>query len=98
MKSDVLCVLLFLPFFRHALCKPVRWISGKKQLFLVRTFDNAELAMRYYKAARNNKQLMLEARKQGAEEYLISAENFRMLFRSKTENQYKEFFEENYPE
>lgn len=85
-------------FFRETKLSIASSALGKKQLFLVRTFDNAELAMRYYKAARNNKQLMLEARKQGAEEYLISAENFRMLFRSKTENQYKEFFEENYPE
>lgn len=85
-------------FFREAELNIASSALNKNQLFLIRTFKSAEEAMRYYKAIRNNSGLILTARQEGAEEYIISVENFRLLFRSKTEDQYKEFFEENYPQ
>lgn len=66
------------------------------QLFLVRTFNNEDEAMRYYKAARNSSKLILAARQEGAVEYVISVENFRLLFQSKDEQEYKDFFNANY--
>jgi hypothetical protein len=66
-------------------------------VFLVRTFKDEKTAIRYYKAVRSNSALILAARQQGAEEYLISTENFRLLFKSKDEAEYKAFFQGNYP-
>lgn len=85
-------------FFRESKLDITSSALKDKQLFLVRTFNSAEEAMRYYKAVRNNSGLILAAREQGAEEYIISLENFRLLFRSKDEKEYRSFFEENYPQ
>ncbi len=66
-------------------------LKGSSQL-LVRTFASEAEAMRYFKAVRNNTGLILLARQMGAEEYLISLENFRTLFKNKDEMAYRSFF------
>lgn len=68
-----------------------------KSLYLVRTFDNQNLAVRYLNALKNSSQLPLMMKETNATAYLISNENFRKLFQSKDEEQYIKFYEENYP-
>ncbi|KAA3649485.1 MAG: hypothetical protein DWP98_06940 [Bacteroidetes bacterium] len=84
-------------FFRETKLQITSSALNDSQLFLIRTFENLEQAARYYKAARNNSALMLKARQEGATEYLISNENFRLLFKSRNEQEYVTFFNENYP-
>jgi tetratricopeptide (TPR) repeat protein len=83
-------------FFREADLDITSSTIKTNNVFLIRTFNDEKTAMRYYKAVRNNSTLILSARQQGAEEYLISVENFRLLFKSKDEEEYKAFFQENY--
>ncbi len=83
-------------YFRESKLDITSSALGKRQLFLVRTFKSYAEAMRYYKAARNNSELILAARQEGAEEYVISITNFRLLFQSKDEQEYLEFFKAKY--
>lgn len=81
-------------FFREGGLSITASSLGENQLFLVRFFNSEFEAMRYYKAIRNNSQLMLNARQIGAEEYIISVPNFRLLFQQKNEAEYKDYFKQ----
>lgn len=69
-----------------------------KQLFMIRTFKDQVEAVRYYKAVSNNNQLTIMASQMNAESYIISLENFRLLFKDKDEKAYLEFFMRQYPQ
>ncbi|MAY83205.1 MAG: hypothetical protein CMP59_03650 [Flavobacteriales bacterium] len=71
-------------------------ITGKK-LFLIRTFSDEKQAMRYLRAIRNQLEISLPAKQEGGKDYLISNENFKILFKTKKEDDYLEFFSDKYP-
>lgn len=69
-----------------------------KQLFMIRTFENQEKAVRYYKAINNNNPITIMASQFNAQSYIISMSNFRLLFKEKNEKAYLEFFMRQYPQ
>lgn len=71
-------------------------IKGRK-LFLIRTFKDEKQAVRYFKAIRNQLEISLPAKQEKARDYLISTENFKILFSTKEEDSYLEFFNKKYP-
>jgi TolA-binding protein len=84
-------------FFREAnLDFTTTTVKGRK-LFLIRTFPNEKEAMRYLRAIRNQLEIALQLKQEGGRDYLISTENFKLLFKSKDEEQYLEFFLKEYP-
>lgn len=84
-------------FFREKKLKVTQSALNKNSLYLVRTFNDQESAIRYIKAFRNNSALMLQLKSIQAKNYLISNTNFRTLFQSKDESLYLNFFNEEYP-
>jgi tetratricopeptide (TPR) repeat protein len=71
-------------------------ILDKKNLYLVKTFNNQEEAIRYLKALRNNTAIMSLVQQSNTLDYLISTSNFRMLLKSKDEKAYLDFFLKKY--
>lgn len=69
---------------------------GDKTMFLVRGFDNEADAIRYLKALRNNSPVKTIVNQFNGNQYLISNNNFRKLFKTKNEEEYIEFFGEDY--
>lgn len=68
-----------------------------KKIFLIRTFSNEKEAMRYLKAIRNKLEISLPAKQENALDYIISNDNFKLLFKSKDELDYLDFFNKKYP-
>ncbi|MBL4707870.1 MAG: tetratricopeptide repeat protein [Flavobacteriales bacterium] len=84
-------------YFRESNLTVTQSALQNKSIYLVRTFDNEELAIRYIRALKNNTQLSSIIRQFNAKQYLISNENFRKLFQSKEEDEYLKFFNKEYP-
>jgi len=83
-------------FFREEDLNIQSSLLKDNKLYMVRTFATQKEAIRYIKALRNNKVLMNLIQRSRAKEYIISIPNFQVLFRSKDESRYLEFFENNY--
>ena len=84
-------------FFREAkLNFTTTTVKGRK-LFLIRTFTDQKQAMRYLRAIRNQLEISLQLKQEGGRDYIISTENFRLLFQTKNEEDYLEFFLNKYP-
>jgi len=71
-------------------------VMGKKKLFLIKTFKNEKEAKRYLKAIRNKLDISLTMKQEGGFDYIITNENFRLLFKSKDEKHYLDFFNKEY--
>ena len=69
---------------------------GNKTMYLVRGFKNEADATRYLKASRNDPAISTITGQFNGKQYLISNKNFRKLFKSKNEEEYIKFFEEDY--
>ena len=69
---------------------------GNKTMYLVRGFKNEADATRYLKASRNDAAISTITGQFNGKQYLISNDNFRKLFKSKNEEEYIKFFEEDY--
>lgn len=84
-------------YFRESNLSITQSVLDDKNLYLIRTFDDQQKALRYIKALRNNTQIMLLIDQANGSEYIISTENFRLLFQSKNEVEYLKFFNTEYP-
>lgn len=69
---------------------------NEKSIFLVREFVDQEMAFRYIKALRNNARLMAQVQNLKGDIYLISSQNFKILFDVKNEAEYRKFYERRY--
>ncbi len=69
---------------------------NQKTLYLVRSFDSQEEAVRYLKALNNNTKLSTMIQTTDANHYLISTTNFQALFKGKDEEEYLSFFTKKY--
>ena len=67
-----------------------------KTMYLVRGFNNEEDAIKYLKALKNDPAVSTIVSQFDGNQYLISNNNFRTLFKSKNEEEYIEFFGEDY--
>ncbi len=83
-------------YFREAKLQITSSVLKSNQTLLVRPFSNAGEAVRYLKAAKNNLQLMKAVKELGGQVYLISNNNFRLLFKDKSEELYLNFYNSNY--
>ena len=84
-------------FFRESTISVTQSALNTKSLYLVRTFENQQVANRYLKALNNNTEILLLFKEAEATPYLISNENFRILFQIKNEAEYLEFYNSEYP-
>lgn len=66
-------------------------------IIMVRKFDNAGQAMRYFKSVKANENQFISAQI-NHDTYVISQSNFRKLHASKATESYKDFFQANYKE
>lgn len=64
-------------------------------IIMVRKFDNASQAMRYFKSVKANENQFIPAQI-NHEIYAISQSNYRKLYASKATESYKDFFQNNY--
>ncbi len=83
-------------FFREKKLEFTSTSLESKNLFLIRTFPTIKEAMDYYKALKNNLDVQQVLKGEKTEDYIISTENFRKLFKTKDELNYLSFFKENY--
>ena len=67
-----------------------------KTMFLVRGFSNEADAIKYLKALKNNPSVSTIVNQFNGNQYLISNTNFRTLFKTKNEEEYIKFFDEDY--
>lgn len=84
-------------YFREQKLSITSSALNTKSLYLVRSFNSQEEALRYMKALKNNSKLMTMIQTAGAVSYLISTGNFQTLFKTKDEEEYIQFFTEKYP-
>ena len=84
-------------YFREQKLSITSSALNTKSLYLVRSFNSQEEALRYMKALKNNSKLMTMIQTAGAVSYLISTGNFQTLFKTKDEEEYIQFFSEKYP-
>ena len=70
-------------------------IKGKDQVILLRKFDSANAAMKYYRDVSKLSGDYIDS-KYNYEIYAISQKNYREVIKERTVNNYKEFFNKNY--
>lgn len=68
----------------------------KTQLILVRSFDNATKAMRYYEGVIKSKEAYIPPSIAAFEIFPITTRNYRKLMQEKSHSKYRAFFEKNY--
>ncbi len=68
-----------------------------RKLFMIRTFSNEKEALRYLRAIRNQVEISLAAKQENGFDYIITNDNFKLLFKSKKEELYLNFFKDKYP-
>lgn len=83
-------------YFREDKLEIASSILKNKDLYMIKSFENQSKSERYFKALRNNTELMQIIKRARAQEYLISIPNFQLLFGDKDEATYLEFFKQNY--
>jgi tetratricopeptide (TPR) repeat protein len=69
--------------------------KGTDQIILIRKFDTAEAALKYYKDTKKNEADFIKA-DASFEIYAISQSNYREVIKQKTLENYRVFFEKNY--
>lgn len=84
-------------FFRNNKLDFTNTKLADKNLFMIRTFQNEKEALRYLRAIRNQTDISLPLKQQKGTDYLISTDNFKLLFKNKDEDIYLQFFQEKYP-
>ena len=84
-------------FFRESKLNLTSSALKKKNIYLIRSFEDQQLALRYLKALKNNTELIEIIQSIKADTYLISTGNFKKLFQTKAEKQYLKFYNSKYP-
>ena len=99
-KSEELKILISnfnKEFFRENYLNFANSVMKNRKLFLIRSFKNQKEALRYLKAIRNKLDISLAAKQEGGFDYIITNDNFRLLFKNKDESLYLDFFKDKYP-
>ena len=82
--------------FREIRLSVTQSALGDKDMFLVRGFKNESEADRYYQAIKNDASVKIAVSQTKSNQYIISNSNFRLLFKSKDEEEYIKFFKSDY--
>ena len=82
--------------FREIRLSVTQSALGDKDMFLVRGFKNEAEADRYYQAIKNDASVKIAVSQTKSNQYIISNSNFRLLFKSKDEEEYIKFFKSDY--
>jgi tetratricopeptide (TPR) repeat protein len=82
--------------FREIRLSVTQSALGDKDMFLVRGFKNESEADRYYRAIKNDASVKIAVSQTKSNQYIISNSNFRLLFKSKDEEEYIKFFKSDY--
>ena len=82
--------------FREIRLSVTQSALGDKDMFLVRGFKNESEADRYYQAIKNDASVKIAISQTKSNQYIISNSNFRLLFKSKDEEEYIKFFKSDY--
>lgn len=69
---------------------------GEINMFLIRGFKNEAETVRYFKALTNDAQISTIVTQTNSKQYIISNSNFRLLFQSKNESEYLNYFSTEY--
>jgi tetratricopeptide (TPR) repeat protein len=73
-------------------------LDDGRQMITVNNFDNSETAMNYYSGILNSKYIFTKLENAGEYfNFVISVENYPILYKNKDIHQYLRFFEKNYP-
>jgi tetratricopeptide (TPR) repeat protein len=73
-------------------------LDNGRQMITVNNFDNSETAMSYFLGILNSKYIFTKLENAGAYfNFVISVENYPVLYKNKDVQQYLRFFEKNYP-
>ena len=72
------------------------FLNTDKQIVTVSNFDNKENALHYFKAIKDNKDVLSSLKTSKLQQFVISTDNYTLLFKSKDLPAYSKFFEENY--
>ncbi len=73
-------------------------LDNERQMITVNNFDNSEKAMNYLIGIRDSKYIFTKIENAGEfYDFVISVENYPVLYKNKDISQYLRFFEKNYP-
>ncbi len=73
-------------------------LDNERQMITVNNFDNSERAMNYLLGIRESKYIFTKLENTGQYyDFVISVENYPILYKNKDISQYLRFFEKNYP-
>jgi hypothetical protein len=73
-------------------------LDNERQMITVNNFDNSETAMSYFLGILSSKYIFTKLENAGAYfNFVISVENYPVLYKNKDVQQYLRFFEKNYP-
>lgn len=73
-------------------------LDNERQMITVNNFDNSERAMNYLIGIRDSKYIFTKLETAGQYyDFVISVENYPVLYKNKDISQYLRFFEKNYP-
>jgi tetratricopeptide (TPR) repeat protein len=73
-------------------------LDNGRQMITVNNFDNSETAMTYFMGILNSKYIFTKLENAGEYfNFVISVENYPILYKNKDVQQYLRFFEKNYP-
>jgi hypothetical protein len=74
-------------------------LEGNQEMITVNSFPNSEKAMNYYRNIKENKYVFTKLESTGSySEFVISAENYPIFYKSRNVAQYQRFFKLNYGE
>lgn len=72
------------------------FLDDTKQMITVSNFENKEKAMMYFSGLTSNEYVITGLDENSWSPFIISVENYPILYKNKDIDTYKEFFEENY--
>jgi tetratricopeptide (TPR) repeat protein len=73
-------------------------LDGSQEMITVNSFPDSERALVYYRIIRENKYVFTKLESTGGfSDFIISAENYPIFYKSKNIQQYQRFFKKNYP-
>ena len=71
-------------------------LNKEDQMVSIKSFDDEEAAMKYYKTFTENKSYLVDIIKAQLDFFVISYENYPIFYLKKDIEEYQEFFEKNY--
>lgn len=74
------------------------FLDKKNQMVSIKNFDDADAALKYYKAFKNNNSYLKSLNDKGYDLFVIDYENYPIFFSKKNVQEYLEFFSKHYLE